>query len=169
MGPLPAPATGSARAFSSGVGSSLEERFWEKVDKNGPIPPSRPDLGPCWIWRASICGVGYGHLGVDGKTRDAHRISYLLLTGPIPEGYEIDHLCRVRPCVNPAHLEAVTSAENNRRAMAVRVAARTHCPHGHPYDAENTIHRKNGARGCRACGRLATKQYMQQRRAMERA
>ncbi len=91
-----------------------EERFWAKVDRSGP--------GGCWLWTAST-REGYGYFGLGRRDEgmvDAHRFAYELLVGPIPAGLEIDHLCRVRRCVNPPHLEAVTSAENKRRALRVR-------------------------------------------------
>ena len=74
-----------------------------------------PDPSGCWLWAASLGTAGYGQVW-DGVTmRRAHRVTYTLLVGAIPEGLEIDHLCRVRRCVNPAHLEAVTKQENQRR------------------------------------------------------
>ena len=132
---------------------TLDERFWSKVDQNGPVPAHRPDLGPCWLWTAEyLMPNGYGQLGVGGAAggmQYAHRVAYELLVGPIPDGLEIDHLCFVRHCVNPDHLEPVTHAENVRRQKA-RI---THCPQGHAYDAANTHIGKKGERKCRACGR----------------
>jgi hypothetical protein len=113
----------------------------------------------CWIWvgprnvksRYGVWKHGY-----------VHRLVYECLIGPIPKGYEIDHTCFVRACCNPAHLEAVTSAENKRRAREhygnrgapVAMAAKTHCPRGHPYDEENTS-RSSAVnphwRRCRTC------------------
>jgi hypothetical protein len=127
-----------------------QERFWRKVNRTGPEPLTRPELGPCWLWAGYIGTRGYGmfKLASIGPTT-AHRCAYEFGVGPIPDGYEIDHLCRVPACVNPAHLEAVTHLENMRRGV---VAQRTHCPHGHEYTAENTA-RRNGRRFCRACER----------------
>jgi hypothetical protein len=87
------------------------ERFWAKVDKKGPPSKERPDLGPCWLWTGARGQGGYGSTGKGG----AHRKAYRLTKGPIPPDFQIDHLCYVRNCVNPAHLEAVTRLENIRR------------------------------------------------------
>lgn len=75
----------------------------------------------CWEWRAAIAdptGTSYGGITVDGKRYQAHRLAYETWVGPIPEGLEIDHLCRVRACINPDHLEVVTHAENMRRSRS---------------------------------------------------
>lgn len=98
-------------------------RFWAYVDKLGPIGRYRPELGPCWLWTSTLTDDGYSKVSWNGRQRSAHRLSYELRHGAIPKGLEIDHLCMVRHCVNPAHLEAVTKAENNRRA---RLAASGH-------------------------------------------
>ena len=85
----------------------------------------KPDPNNCWIWQLYKHQLGYGQVqwridGPPSKTYLAHRASYLLFVGPIPPGLEIDHLCRVRSCVNPDHLETVTHAENIRRAAPYR-------------------------------------------------
>jgi hypothetical protein len=137
-------------------GEPPEKRFWTHVNSNGPVPEERPDLGPCWIWVGGHNSDGYGafSLGGRGKNGPAHRFAYELLIGPVAVGLELDHLCRVPDCVNPAHLEPVTHAENTRRGRAgVHQAAKTHCPHGHPYDEANTYRARNGQRVCRACQR----------------
>lgn len=129
-----------------------EERFWPKVDTNGPVPTYAPHLGPCWIWLAHVYPSGYAGFGRgrrgSGMTY-AHIWSYEHHVGPIPGGLELDHLCRVRRCVNPDHLEPVTHAENVRRASS----AQTHCRHGHPYDEANTYIDGVGKRHCRTCDR----------------
>lgn len=104
----------------------------------------------CWEWQGQRLKSGYGHY----KRTTAHRWVYERLVGPIPAGLQIDHLCRNRPCVNPAHLEPVTPLENIRRGKGH--GSETHCPHGHPYDEENTRWRARGSgRDCRACDRIA--------------
>jgi hypothetical protein len=142
-------------------GVSVEERFWLKVNKDGPVPECRPDLGPCWIWLRGKLKEGYGQFWNGEKTVMAHRFAYELLVGPIPEGLEPDHLCRNPSCVNPAHLEPVTPLENRRRGMNPYAMKRrqTHCINGHPFDAENTAYRPDGCRRCRACARIASQRY----------
>lgn len=110
----------------------------------------------CWLWTGSCDPSGYGTLKLEGRTRRAHRLAYELLVGPIPDGLQLDHLCRVRNCANPDHLEPVTNQENSRRGRALI----THCPKGHPYSGDNLrLHvRKNGRdvnRECRECVRAA--------------
>lgn len=103
----------------------------------------------CWIWQGRVADNGYGYSSAWSKTWLAHRLAYTLMVGPIPEGLTIDHLCRVRTCINPQHLEAVTLAENIRRAGA----AVTHCPRHHEYTPENTYVGSSGGRSCRTCTR----------------
>lgn len=112
----------AARQRQLAAAPDLPTRFWAKVDKNGPFPTEAPGLsGACWQWTASIIHTtGYGAFGVEGRKRGAHRVSYELVIGPIPDGLTIDHLCNNRRCVNPSHLEPVTQGENVRRAYARR-------------------------------------------------
>lgn len=114
----------------------------------------------CWEWSAAIDPHGYGRFSVKmGPTRKdyrmklAHRVSYETYVGKIPEGLDLDHLCRNRKCVNPGHLEPVTRSENLRRSplMGRAALAKTECPKGHPYNKENTRIGKNGSRHCKAC------------------
>lgn len=127
------------------------DRFWAKVDKEGP--------GGCWLWAAYVNPDGYGEFWpTTDRHVGAHRYSYELNVGPIPEGLHIDHLCRVRNCVNPAHLEPVTCRENLLRGDTFQAAnaAKTHCPQGHPYDSTC-----RGRRICTTCGRARTVRYRQ--------
>lgn len=115
-----------------------------------------PDDG-CWVWTRRVNRKGYGSFSYMGKERPVHRVSYELFVGPIPEGLQLDHLCRVRACVNPAHLEPVTCRENLMRGetLAARQAGMTSCHRGHPFTPENTyIRPSSNIRECRACWRM---------------
>ena len=129
-------------------------RFWLKVEKTET----------CWLWTAGRVWNGYGQFKVAGRHVYAHRFAYELLVGPIPEGLTIDHLCRVRHCVNPAHLEPVTSRENTLRGdtPAARNAAKTHCPQGHPLEAGNLrlSELRRGGRACLICHREYQREWM---------
>lgn len=130
------------------------ERFWMKVNKAGPVHPT---LGTaCWLWTAAILPCGYGQF----HNLKPHRISYELEVGPIPTGLVIDHLCRVRACVNPAHLEPVTQRENIMRGdgVAAKNAVKTHCAIGHEFAGAN-LRVCKGQRICRECNRLAVNRY----------
>jgi len=119
----------------------LPIRFWDKVQ---PEP-----MSGCWLWTAAHYPNGYGTIRIDGtpgRMVSAHRLAYEMLVGPISNGLEIDHRCRQRCCVNPAHMEPVTHAENVRR----QGAAISHCKRGHEFTPENT-QRHHGRRQCRAC------------------
>lgn len=109
----------------------------------------------CWLWRGNIHKEGYGRFHVNGCKQLAHRVSYELFRGRIPEGMQIDHLCRVRFCVNPNHLEVVTGRENTLRGEGIcaKWAKQTHCLHGHEYTPENT-YMYGRWRYCRECARL---------------
>lgn len=93
-----------------------EERFWPKVDRHGPIPDHQPQLGPCWLWVAHRDRKGYGRLGVlSNRAYLAHRFSYELLVGPIPDGLSLDHLCRVPSCRREVIDAGVRDSENRKR------------------------------------------------------
>lgn len=105
----------------------------------------------CWEWIGTLSQEGYGRFEKDFS----HRVSYRKHVGEIPDGLQIDHLCRNRKCCNPEHLEPVTPRVNTLRGQAVSAinAVKTECIHGHPFDEDNTGVRKNGHRWCRACSR----------------
>ncbi len=135
------------------LGRTPEMRFWMKVNKDGP--------NGCWTWTAQLSKAGYGRFRPDPYSNTgAHRYSYELHKGPIPKGLDIDHLCCNPSCVNPDHLEAVTTAENLRRVeergrSPNHYRHRTHCPKGHPLSGDNlyVARASNGgkARHCKRC------------------
>jgi|SRR5208337_3842879 len=142
--------------------SDMAKRFWSKVDKSGPVPTLRAELGPCWVWLACKDQRGYGRFSLPYTNRQHRRIQYAHITAfvlsgkSLADGLVIDHLCRNRSCVNPQHLEAVTTRTNLLRGIggAAERAARTHCPYGHPYSSENTYVSRKNQRHCRECHRL---------------
>jgi len=144
-----------------GRGVDPEIRFWSRVDR-------RAD-DECWPWQGYIdpkWGYGVFHVG-QGKSFKAHRYAYELLVGPIPEGLQIDHLCRRPSCVNPRHMEPVTAAEHNLRTHGPR-DHKTHCPQGHPYNEENSYYKSAGGhRMCKPCLWAAQRRYQQRRRAAQ--
>lgn len=126
---------------------NLQERFWPKVDKGDCLQP-----GGCWIWKGYTDTAGYGRFQLKGNV-PAQRIAFMLQRGPIPDGADLDHLCRVRNCVNPSHLEPVSRAENVTRGESppAKNARKTHCPRGHEYSPDNTYVPPAGGRQCRSC------------------
>ena len=143
---------------------TLQQRLWDKIDKNGPVSSHRPDLGPCWIWKGHLSSKGYGLVWNRGRNERAHALTYKLLIGPTPKGLEPDHLCRVRNCANPFHLEFVTHKENVLRGegLCAKNAKKTQCINGHPFTLENTILTGIG-RACRECGRKRCREYMREK------
>lgn len=148
----------------------LPDRFWSKVS---PCP-----MSGCWLWTATTTG-GYGRITVGSRTDRtkrgvyAHRLAYESLVGAVPDGLDLDHLCRVRCCVNPAHLEPVTRQENARRGIggattAGRQLVKTHCSAGHEYAGENLYLRRDGSRDCMACRRARLQKPSTIARAKER-
>lgn len=127
--------------------SAILRRFLGKV---------RKDSRGCWLWTGATQSRGYGSFGIGaGRTALAHRVSFELHRGPIPAGLTIDHLCRVRRCVRPSHLEAVSMRVNLRRGFGIPAmnARKTHCLRGHPLSGTNLITRRGGRRQCRTCQR----------------
>ena len=125
-------------------------RWWAYVDME-----SHPE-DECWRWVGPMGKFGYGYFTADGRRTVAHRFGYEALVDPVPVELDLDHLCRRRECVNPAHLEPVTRQENIRRgeSHAGQNARKTHCKYGHPFDEENTRFNRNGSRTCKACAHL---------------
>lgn len=146
---------------------ALAARIESRIDRNS---------GDCWLWTGTINHKGYGAISVDGRTKAAHRVVYEMRVAAIPDGLVLDHLCRVRHCVNPAHLEPVTTSENNRRSAVFNPACkrigllaanrkglpgnhgprarRTHCLRGHELVGSNVLLWSRGRRRCRECERV---------------
>lgn len=123
--------------------------FWRKVDCEGPL--LSPYLGRCWVWTGALNWGGYASTTFKGRQVKVHRLVYEMMRDPIPNGLHLDHLCRVRNCCNPAHLEPVTNAENARRGnLNVWQKQKTHCINGHEFDVANTLHVGNKRR-CKKC------------------
>lgn len=163
---------GDPTVVLTALGQPAEDRFWAKVNKDGPVPAHRPELGPCWIWTGSPSGAGYGQFHPARVSVGAHRFAWDLLVGSIPAGLQPDHLCRVRRCVKavadehgPAHLEIVTPRENTLRgeSFAALNAAKTHCIHGHEFTPQNTRVASDGSRHCRECHRRWTREWKTRR------
>lgn len=111
------------------------------------------DMGACWLWTGARISTGYGRFAALGHPIAAHRAAYILAIGPIPSGLQIDHLCRVRSCANPTHLEPVTQKVNMMRgdSPSARNAVKTHCKRGHAFDATNTGMQQSGRHKGRLC------------------
>lgn len=131
----------------------MRRAFWRRVVRDGD----------CWIWTGHKNRCGYGRLTVDGRRIAAHRLAYELLVGPVPDGLELDHLCRNRACVRPSHLEPVTHRENTLRGdtIVAAAAAATACPQGHAYDEANTYRYPDGRRDCRTCRADRRRRHLQ--------
>lgn len=130
-----------------------------------------PECG-CILWTGALNRGGYGTFGIHDRTHGvnttkvAHKVAYEIAKGPVPEGMELDHKCRVRSCINPDHLEPVTRLENVRRGL--KGVLRTHCINGHPYEGNLAAGAlKRGIRMCRAC--LMTPEVVAKRAEYDRA
>jgi hypothetical protein len=146
----------------------LLERFNKKYE---PEP-----MSGCWLWTGALIGSsGYGFIGYGGRKPNgtsmyqlAHRISYELFKGPIPDGLQIDHLCRVHGCVNPDHLEAVTCKTNVARGIRWKIPSPALCPQGHEYSPDNVyVSKRSGcrpSRRCKICHKVAEKRRYERAR-----
>jgi hypothetical protein len=140
----------------------LPARFWKRATESP---------GGCWLWRGASTAAGYGHFYDRAKhiTALAHRVAYEAFVGPVPEGRELDHLCRMRACCNPSHLEPVEHRENilrgDRASMGAPRRAIASCPKGHRYDELNTYLTSDGRRQCRSCARSRDARRREARRA----
>lgn len=144
--------TGTARPSAS-------ERFWRKVQRGAP--------DACWLWTGAKNGSGYGVFHYGNRMVPAHRWAYEAERGSVDGNLDIDHLCRNPSCVNPAHLEPVTHAENMARG---HYGSLTHCAHGHAFTEDN-IYRRPGApteRRCRACMQRRNRELVERRKADRR-
>lgn len=130
---------------------TAKARFFEKV--------ALPNATGCTLWLGGLAPHGYGIFWFAGKSVSAHKFSYHLLVGPVPAGLHLDHLCRVRHCVAPGHLEPVTVRTNLLRGagLAAINAAKTHCSRGHAYTEGNTYYYASG-RQCKTCVALRRKE-----------
>lgn len=144
---------------------AIAERFWAKVNKNGPV--MKPHLGPCWEWTRALQSSGYGHAWIDSGSRSAHKVAWVWANGPVPDGLQLDHLCENRKCCRPSHLEPVTSRENSHRSPLTLnsiSAAKTVCIRGHEFDGI-----RNGKRTCSTCQRGYSREAAQRRRVKAKA
>ena len=131
-----------------------------------PLHPLIKLNGDCWEWLGTSSSGGYGMAWQPERRRMSywHRLNYEHFVEPIPDGYQIDHLCRNPPCCNPAHLEAVTPRENWHRgeAPSAQRARQDHCKNGHRFSTENTYISKAGKRSCRACAREYKRDHLKE-------
>lgn len=146
----------TAACRCGGVKSDWRVReCWECRTKRTPIEKvlrqldGYPVPDACWLWTGRLDRNGYGRVSIDSTSRTVHRVAYAHFVGPIPADLELDHLCRVRRCANPRHLELVTTRENVLRSMnpAGLNARKTHCLRGHLLPPRGSARR----RLCRSC------------------
>lgn len=132
----------------------------------------RVPFSTCWYWVGGSNGEGYGQLSIDGRSRSVHRLLYEASIAKIPDGKELNHLCEIKCCCNPAHLEAVTHAENmlyssRKRTWVHNSAAnQTHCKHGHPLSGSN-LRMACGKRRCVICNKKWQKEWRERSKPQE--
>lgn len=129
-----------ARPADCLAGEPLSDRFWSKVNKNGPTPSGAPHLGPCWEWTRRIDDEGYGRLTARGESRRVHVLSYEDSCGEVPPGLHVDHECWNRKCVRPDHLRAVSPQWNAQNLQGANRRSQTGIRGVYPYpDGEGYI------------------------------
>ena len=142
-------------------------RLAGKSSSATPVTGPSPFKGECILWTLFIHPNGYGRVRVKDKMKQAHRVAWERVNGPIPHDLQIDHLCRQRSCVNPEHMELVTSRENTMRGISIPAinARKTHCKRGHPLSGYNLILPPNGSRQCRTCRQMRGRIYYLRKKA----
>lgn len=135
---------------------SAIDRFTALYIVATPPESRRPDLGPCWLWKSQLNEYGYAYFYFNGRPRRAHIWAYVHYKGEYDRSLDLDHLCHIRRCVNPGHMEPVTTRENLMRSNTIqaRNARKTHCLRGHLFDAANTYLNNGRYRRCRKCDAL---------------
>ncbi|MFD9947704.1 HNH endonuclease [Nonomuraea sp. NPDC059023] len=161
---------GESRGSAHVLPGSVANRWLSRVNVAGSVPQHDPNLGRCWHWDGGTNKRGYAVISVGGRPELLHRILYPTFHGPIPDGWQVDHLChhhdwchegdtcRHRSCANPSHWYAKTGWDNNRRSGSPTAvnARKTHCWRGHSLTGDNVLSRgdRPGHRECRTCRRL---------------
>ncbi len=144
-------------------GKVVGERRYKTPEESFDARIAKADTG-CWLWTGHIGRNGYGVIGIGGrKLAKAHRFAYERFIGPIPDGMQLDHLCRVRHCVNPTHLEPVSNRENVIRGNEARPRALA-CKRGHLFTPKNTyVNPSSGRRECKACRVAALNRFLEKK------
>jgi len=140
----------------------MMNRFEQKIDKSGD----------CWIWTGNKSKNGYGRFAFDNRNALAHRVSYALYVGRIPDGMFVCHSCDVKACVNPEHLWLGTNSDNQKDSVAKGLhheTRKTHCPQGHEYTIENTQQNLGAGQGraCKECNKARCKEYHNRKKVMK--